>query len=73
MANALRIQEKVGAFDLEQLLDVMTFEVIEQKIIVDLASHIPAATKAELEHFRTIISTRLMAIGRPNIRTMQPP
>lgn len=59
VANALRIQEKVGAFDLEQLLDVMTFEVIEQKIIVDLASQIPAATKAELEHFRTIISTRL--------------
>ncbi|MFX6134005.1 BREX-1 system phosphatase PglZ type A [Acinetobacter nosocomialis] len=59
VANALRIQEKVGAFDLEQLLDVMTFEVIEQKIIVDLASHIPAAAKAELEHFRTIISTRL--------------
>ncbi len=59
VANALRIQEKVGAFDLEQLLDVMTFEVIEQKIIVDLASHIPAATQAELEHFRTIISTRL--------------
>ncbi|WP_163823319.1 hypothetical protein, partial [Proteus mirabilis] len=44
---------------LEQLLDVMTFEVIEQKIIVDLASHIPAAAKAELEHFRTFISTRL--------------
>ena len=59
VANALRIQEKVGAFDLEQLLDVMTFEVIEQKIIVDLASQIPAAAKAELEHFRTIISTRL--------------
>ncbi|MEG1156189.1 MAG: BREX-1 system phosphatase PglZ type A, partial [Acinetobacter sp.] len=59
VANALRIQEKVGAFDLEQLLDVMTFEVIEQKVIVDLASQIPAATKAELEHFRTIISTRL--------------
>ncbi|WP_180159698.1 BREX-1 system phosphatase PglZ type A, partial [Acinetobacter sp. YH12047] len=59
VANALRIQEKVGVFDLEQLLDVMTFEVIEQKIIVDLASQIPAATKAELEHFRTIISTRL--------------
>ena len=59
VANALRIQEKVGAFDLEQLLDVMTFEVIEQKIIVDLASHIPAADKAELEHFRTVISTRL--------------
>ena len=59
VANALRIQEKVGAFDLEQLLDVMTFEVIEQKIIVDLASHIPAAAKAVLEHFRTIISTRL--------------
>ncbi|MEN8339725.1 BREX-1 system phosphatase PglZ type A [Acinetobacter baumannii] len=59
VANALRIQERVGAFDLGQLLDVMTFEVIEQKIIVDLASHIPAAAKAELEHFRTIISTRL--------------
>ncbi|MDR6184161.1 uncharacterized protein (TIGR02687 family) [Acinetobacter baylyi] len=59
VANALRIKEKVRVFDLEQLLDVMTFEVIEQKIIVDLASHIPAAAKAELEYFRTIISTRL--------------
>ncbi|RIW96392.1 BREX-1 system phosphatase PglZ type A, partial [Acinetobacter baumannii] len=59
VANALRIQERVGAFDLGQLLDVMTFEVIEQKIIADLASHIPAVTKAELEHFRTVISTRL--------------
>lgn len=59
VANALRIQEKVGAFDLEQLLDVMTFEVIEQKIIVDLAQHIPTANKANLEHFRAIISTRL--------------
>jgi len=59
VANALRIQERIGAFDVEQLLDVMTFEVIEQKIIVDLASHIPAAAKAELERFKTVISSRL--------------
>ncbi|MWM67952.1 BREX-1 system phosphatase PglZ type A, partial [Escherichia coli] len=59
VANALRIQEKVGTFDLEQLLDVMTFEVIEQKIIVDLASHLPVAAKAAMEHFRSIISARL--------------
>ena len=59
VANALRIQEKIGQFDVEQLLDVMTFEVIEQKIIVDLASTIPTATKPELEHQKTIISARL--------------
>ncbi|QQT94936.1 BREX-1 system phosphatase PglZ type A [Acinetobacter johnsonii] len=59
VANALRIQEKIGTFDVEQLLDVMTFEVIEQKIIVDLASTIPAATKPELEHHKNIISARL--------------
>lgn len=59
VANALRIQEKVGGFDVEQLLDVMTFEVIEQKIIVDLAGSIPTATQPELERCKTIISTRL--------------
>ena len=59
VANALRIQEKIGTFDVEHLLDVMTFEVIEQKIIVDLASTIPTATKPELGHQKTIISVRL--------------
>ncbi len=59
VANALRIQDKMNAFEMEQLLDVMTFELIEQKIIVDLANSISAATQSELERFRTIISVRL--------------
>ncbi|MEB5477562.1 BREX-1 system phosphatase PglZ type A [Acinetobacter pollinis] len=59
VSNVLNIQEKTSTFNVEQMLDIMTFEVIEQKIIVDISSHIAVAKKDELEHFRVIISTRL--------------
>lgn len=59
VANALRIPEKISGFTLEQLAEVMTFEAVEQKIIVDLAEQIPQASKNQLEHLRTIIALRL--------------
>lgn len=59
VATALRIKEKIGVFGSDQLSDVVTFEAVEQKIIVDLAVAIPQAPKTELERFRTMISVRL--------------
>ena len=59
VAMALRIKEKMGVFDTDQLSDVVTFEAVELKIIVDLTVAIPPAPKGELERLRTIISSRL--------------
>lgn len=59
VASALRIKDKMGIFDTDQLSDVVTFEAVEQKIIVDLAVSIPHAPKGELERFRTMIASRL--------------
>jgi len=59
VAEALRIKEKLGAFDTAQLVDVVTFEAVEQKIIVDLALAIPHATIQDLEQFQEMISSRL--------------
>lgn len=59
VAAALRINDKLSAFDANQLTDVMTFEYVEQKIIVDLAEAVPNSTKVELEHYRSLISARL--------------
>tara|TARA_R110001583_G_scaffold34370_4_gene115528 strand:- start:559 stop:3186 length:2628 start_codon:yes stop_codon:yes gene_type:complete len=59
VAIALRIKDKMGIFDTDQLSDVVTFEAVEQKIIVDLAVAIPHAPKGELERFRTMIASRL--------------
>lgn len=59
VAIALRIKDKMGIFDAVQLSDVVTFEAVEQKIIVDLAVAIPHAPKGELERFRAMIASRL--------------
>ncbi len=59
VAEALRIKERLGTFDTEQLADVITFEVVEQRIIKDLAIAIPHAPVKELEYFQTMISKRL--------------
>ncbi|SFM15372.1 BREX-1 system phosphatase PglZ type A [Marinobacter zhejiangensis] len=59
VAIALRIKDKVGVFDIDQLSDVVTFEAVEQKIIVDLAEAIPHAPRGELERFRAMIASRL--------------
>ena len=59
VAIALRIKDKMGIFDTDQLSDVVTFEAVEQKIIVDLALAIPHAPKGELERFRAMIASRL--------------
>lgn len=59
VANALRIKDKLGNFDSDQLADVVTFEVVEQKVIVDLAFAVPHSRKGELERFRAMIASRL--------------
>lgn len=59
VAMALRIKDKIGVFDTDQLDDVVTFEAVEQKIIVDLAIAIPHASKGALESFRAMIASRL--------------
>lgn len=59
VAAAVRIDEKLSDFDTTQLSEVVTFEVIEHNIIVDLSQAIPLAPAGELERFRTIISARL--------------
>lgn len=59
VAMALRIEEKMGIFDAEQLSGVVTFEAVEQKIIVDLAVAISNAPNTELKRFRAIIALRL--------------
>jgi len=59
VGNALRIKEKVKPFDIDRLGEVVTFEAVEQKIIVDLAIAIPQAPVAELERFRALIASRL--------------
>lgn len=56
---ATRINEKITSFDFSQLEDVVTFEAVERKIIVDLSEAIPHAPIKELDHFRSIISIRL--------------
>lgn len=59
VAAALRIEDKLGSFDIDQLYNVATFEKIEQKIIIDIANVISKVTKQELESFRNIIAGRL--------------
>lgn len=59
VAMALCIKDKMGVFETDQLSDVVTFEAVEQKIIVDLAEAIPHAPKETLARFRTMIASRL--------------
>jgi uncharacterized protein (TIGR02687 family) len=59
VAEALRVKDKISEIDLDQLTDVVTFEAVEQKIIIDLTESIPVAPKAELIRFRKLISARL--------------
>lgn len=59
VAAALRIEDKLASFDIDQLYNVATFEKIEQKIIIDIANVISKVTKQELESLRNIIAGRL--------------
>ncbi|RLA40182.1 MAG: BREX-1 system phosphatase PglZ type A, partial [Gammaproteobacteria bacterium] len=58
-ADALRIDEKLGAYDVQALADVATFEAVEIKIIVDLTGAIPKASIEDLAVFKETISLRL--------------
>jgi uncharacterized protein (TIGR02687 family) len=59
VAEALRIKEKLGTFDSQELADVATFEAVEQKVIVDLTRAIPHAPIRDLSAFNETISSRL--------------
>ena len=65
VALALRIKDKLSDFSAAHsdegspLVDVMSFEAVEQRIIVDLSSAIPQATPADMQRFRAVISQRL--------------
>jgi len=73
VSDALSIKQKINQIEayyseandataaagMSQLSEVFTFEVVEQKIIVDLAGALPEASEIELEHCRILIATRL--------------
>ncbi|WP_180046000.1 BREX-1 system phosphatase PglZ type A [Acinetobacter sp. YH12117] len=59
VANAIDIQSKIRNFQLNDLVDSAIFEVVEQKIIRDIAQQIPNAHQPELNHFQKLISKRL--------------
>ena len=59
VAEALRVKEKLGTYDIQHLADVATFEAVEQKVIVDLTRAIPKASTRDLALFEEVISSRL--------------
>lgn len=59
VAEALRIKDKLGAYDIRQLADVATFEAIEQKVIIDLTHGIPKASVLDFAGLEEVISSRL--------------
>tara|TARA_B100000676_G_C18067521_1_gene841967 strand:- start:755 stop:2926 length:2172 start_codon:yes stop_codon:yes gene_type:complete len=59
VSAALNIQSKLTSFDTQDLEHVMTFEAVEQRIIIDVAQKIPAIEKRHLAQVNTLISTRL--------------
>jgi uncharacterized protein (TIGR02687 family) len=59
VSEALHIREKIGAIALETLVNVATFQTVEQQIIVDLTQAIPEADPRDLSLFSRIIAERL--------------
>lgn len=59
VAEALRIGQKLDGFDIEHLAQVETFEAVERKVIVDIASAIPEADEGTLGNFASVITQRL--------------
>lgn len=59
VSEALRIEQKLDGFDIETLAQVDTFEAVERKLIVDVASDVPDADEGSLEAFSAIITQRL--------------
>lgn len=59
VAEALRITDKLEPYNYATLLDVVTFESIERRIIIELAHAIPQAAAGDLNQFSDAIAARL--------------
>ncbi len=59
VADAIRIKEKLGDVHVSALAEVATFEVVEQRIIIDIARDIEHADMRALAEWTSIISNRL--------------
>ncbi len=59
VAQALRIGDKLESYHFASLLDVATFELVEHRIIIELAQAIPQATLTDLNQFADVIAARL--------------
>lgn len=59
VAEALRITDKLEPYNYASLLDVVTFESIERRIIIELAHAIPQAATGDLNQFSDAIAARL--------------
>lgn len=59
VAQALRLHEKLGGFNIDTLSQVATFEGVERKLISAIADAIPQADAKDLTSFAGVISYRL--------------
>jgi uncharacterized protein (TIGR02687 family) len=59
VSQALRIDERLGGLTIDALAQVATFEAVERKVIVAIASAIPQADARDLAEFANVISHRL--------------
>lgn len=58
VSDALGMDRKLAEFNLDQLAEVETFEVVEKQLIVDLTQQVPQAQAAELARFEALIASR---------------
>lgn len=59
VSQALRIDERLDGLTIDTLAQVATFEAVERKVIVDIASAIPQADVKDLAAFSNVIAHRL--------------
>ncbi|RLA52211.1 MAG: BREX-1 system phosphatase PglZ type A [Gammaproteobacteria bacterium] len=59
VSQALRIDERLDGLTIDTLAQVATFEAVERKVIVDIASAIPQAGARNLAEFSSVIAHRL--------------
>lgn len=59
VSETLNIKDKINNLDIDQLSEIATFEIVEQKIIIELTSSIPKTKDKDLANLRDVISLRL--------------
>lgn len=59
VSQALRIDERLDGLTIDTLAQVVTFEAVERKVIVGIASAIPQADARDLAAFSNVIAHRL--------------